>query len=409
MEEHPQARYIVKKLKKHGYIAYYAGGWVRDFLLQLPSDDIDIATNATPEIIQKLFKKTVPIGISFGIVLVIIDDRQYEVATFRSDIEYLDGRRPTKIEFSSAIEDAKRRDFTINGMFYDPIEEKVIDYVNGKNDLGKKIIKAIGNPHERIKEDRLRMIRAIRIATRFKFKIDEDLKDAIVKHANELFPAVAIERITQEFYKMKTFASFHQALLILHEQTLLSVIFPKLKTTSLKTLNTRLNAIDDFPKETPLIAYLNELFDKNTLNDAIALAKYLKLANYEVDFIKHLYFTRNLLKISLNSISRYKLAYFYAHNFSENCLLILASEMLLENRREFLKSHEDYKNSLLIHIERIKTNKPLISSKYLLNEGIKPGIKMGKLLKEAEEISINDNINETSPIVDRLKRSSHWK
>jgi len=408
MEEHPQARLIVNELKKHGYIAYYAGGWVRDYLLQLPSDDIDIATNAMPETIQKLFKKTVPIGISFGIILVIIDDRQYEVATFRSDLEYKDGRRPTKIEFSSAQEDAKRRDFTINGMFYDPIEEKVIDLVEGKKDLEKEIVKAIGNPHERIKEDRLRMIRAVRIAVRFNFKLDDDLKDAIISHAKELFPAVAIERITQEFSKMKAFASFHKALSLLHELTLLPVIFPKLKETSIDILNKRLNAIDDFPKETPLIAYLNELFDQHTLSDALELVKYLKLPNYEADFITHLYKTKELLKSPLESISRYDLAKFYAHKFSEKCLLIIAAEKPLEERNLFLQNHESFKQSLLSHIKKIQNKTPLVTSEHLKKEGVLPGIKMGKLLHDAEKISINEDLNDPNLVIEKLKKSAIW-
>src|SRR5690242_9779786 len=127
MEEHPQARFIVETLGSAGYVAYYAGGWVRDFLLNHPSDDIDIATNAPPETIQALFPRTVPIGIAFGIILVIQDGRQYEVATFRQDLEYKDGRRPSKIEFATAAEDAKRRDFTINGMFYDPLKDEILD------------------------------------------------------------------------------------------------------------------------------------------------------------------------------------------------------------------------------------------------------------------------------------------
>ncbi len=409
MVEHPQARFIVNELKKHGYIGYYAGGWVRDYLLQLPSDDIDIATNAMPETIQKLFKKTVPIGISFGIILVIIDDRQYEVATFRSDLEYKDGRRPTKIEFSSAQEDAKRRDFTINGMFYDPIEEKVIDFVGGKEDLKKEIVKAIGNPHERIKEDRLRMIRAIRIAVRFNFKLDDNLKDAIITHAKELFPAVAIERITQEFCKMKAFASFHKALLLLHELTLLPVIFPKLEKTSIEVLNKRLNAIDDFPKETPLIAYLNELFDKHTLNEALELVKYLKLPNQEADFIIHLYNTKKLLKAPIESISRYDLAKFYAHKFSEKTLLIIAAEMPLEKRNSFLQIHETSKQNLLDHIKKIQNKTPVVTSKHLKNAGILPGIQMGKLLQEAEKISINEDLNDPNLVIEKLKKSSLWE
>src|SRR3989338_2628829 len=143
MEEHPQARQIVETLAKAGFVAYYAGGWVRDFLLNHPSDDIDIATNAPPETIQALFPHTVPIGLAFGIILVIIDGKQYEVATFRQDLAYKDGRRPTKIAFATAIEDAKRRDFTINGMFFDPLKEEVLDYVSGKTDLENQVIRAI--------------------------------------------------------------------------------------------------------------------------------------------------------------------------------------------------------------------------------------------------------------------------
>ena len=145
MEEHPQARKVIDTLHRAGFIAYYAGGWVRDFLLQHPSDDIDIATNAPPETIQALFEHTVPIGIAFGIVLVIIEGHQYEVATFRQDLDYLNGRRPERIEFTTAKEDAKRRDFTINGMFYDPIRKEVLDYVEGKADLKAGLIRAIGN------------------------------------------------------------------------------------------------------------------------------------------------------------------------------------------------------------------------------------------------------------------------
>src|SRR3989344_8356675 len=127
MEEHPQARYIIETLAEAGFVAYYAGGWVRDFLLNHPSDDIDIATNAPPETIQVLFPHTVPIGIAFGTILVIVEGHQYEVATFRQDFDYQDGRRPSKIAFATAIEDARRRGFTINVMVYVPCKGEVLD------------------------------------------------------------------------------------------------------------------------------------------------------------------------------------------------------------------------------------------------------------------------------------------
>src|SRR3990167_3427186 len=275
MDEHPQAEFIVDQLAKAGFIAYYAGGWVRDFLLQHPSDDIDIATNAPPETIQALFSHTVPIGIAFGIVLVIIDGHQYEVATFRQDLDYHDGRRPSRIIFATAQDDAHRRDFTINGMFYDPKKDEILDYVNGRADLEAKIIRAIGNPHERIKEDRLRMIRAIRLACRFSFQIEEKTKAAILVHAKELFPAVAIERVWQEFTKGHNFGKLYPMLIMLHEFHLLETIFPVLKNQSIQDLKQELIYIQNYPKNAPLIASFLPLFPKASVEEQIALCKKL--------------------------------------------------------------------------------------------------------------------------------------
>ena len=184
MEEHQQARIIVETLHRAGFLAYYAGGWVRDFLLNHPSDDIDIATNAPPETVQALFSHTVPIGIAFGIILVIQEGHTYEVATFRQDFDYQDGRRPARIQFSTAAEDAKRRDFTINGLFYDPVREEILDYINGREDIRAGIIRAIGNPHERIKEDRLRMIRgdSPRVPLRFSDRKENGRCDSRPRH-----------------------------------------------------------------------------------------------------------------------------------------------------------------------------------------------------------------------------------
>src|SRR6185437_5720237 len=169
MEMYEVATHIVKRLVEAGHLAYFAGGWVRDFLLNHPSDDIDIATSASVEEIQALFPKTIPVGIAFGIVIVVEKGHQFEVATFRKDRGYVDGRRPTGIDPASPEEDAQRRDFTLNGMFYDPLQKKVLDFVSGQEDLKKGIIRAIGNPHERFLEDRLRMMRAVRYGTRFGF------------------------------------------------------------------------------------------------------------------------------------------------------------------------------------------------------------------------------------------------
>jgi len=199
---------IVKKLQEAGYIAYFAGGWVRDFILQKPSDDIDIASSATVEEIQRLFPKTIPVGVAFGIVIVVQDGHQFEIASFRKDRGYVDGRRPVGIDPATPEEDAQRRDFTINGMFYDPVQDKIFDFVDGIKDLKKGIIRAIGDPKARFTEDRLRMMRAVRYSTRFNFPIESDTLQAILSQAETLLPSVAMERIWQEFKKMSQFSHF---------------------------------------------------------------------------------------------------------------------------------------------------------------------------------------------------------
>lgn len=390
MEEHPEARFIVETISKAGFSAYYAGGWVRDYLLQHPSDDIDIATNAPPETIQALFEKTVPLGIAFGIVLVIVDGKDYEVATFRQDFDYRDGRRPTKVEFSTAEEDAKRRDFTINGMFFDPITNRVLDFVGGQEDLKKGIIRAIGDPHTRIQEDRLRMIRAIRMSCRFSFPIDPSTQAAIRAHASELFPAVAIERVVQELEKGHAFDKLPQMLLCLHEYDLLAQIFPALLHVSLEELKHRLSHLVLVPHEAPLIAFLLPLFPHFHLQDAIALCKRLKLSNEQVRFAVRMDQAKRLIA---GHPSLWEWAHFYALDDSLSVLQSIGAKM---------EEHEIRRDQLNAAIRRIRDNQPLVSSADLQQMGISPGKEMGRLLKEAEQISINEGIESKDQLLKRL-------
>ena len=189
---------ILNKIRSAGFTAYFAGGAVRDRLLGRTPKDYDIATNALPEQIEELFEKTVAVGKAFGVIMVVQNGIETEVATFREDAGYQDGRRPDSVHFCGAKEDAKRRDFTINGMFYDPVADEVIDYVGGKADLEKKIIRAIGDPERRFAEDHLRMLRAVRFAHTLGFSIDPDTRKAIQNHAADL-AKISVERIENEF------------------------------------------------------------------------------------------------------------------------------------------------------------------------------------------------------------------
>jgi poly(A) polymerase len=222
------ARHIVQTLRDHGFVAYLAGGCVRDRLLSLEPKDFDVATNAPAEVVQRVFPNTVPVGLQFGVVLVVNDGTPCEVATFRSDGVYLDGRHPTSVHFSNAQEDAQRRDFTINGMFYDPLTEDVIDYVGGREDLRVRVIRAIGDPYARFAEDRLRMLRAVRLAARLDFTIAPDTFAAI----HNLAPTIgdiAWERIGDEIIKILTGRGARRAFELLSESRLLHAVLPEIE------------------------------------------------------------------------------------------------------------------------------------------------------------------------------------
>lgn len=198
---HKTATEIVKTLCKAGHQAYFAGGCVRDMLLKKEPKDYDIATSARPEEIEKLFGETYAVGKSFGVIHVVEDGYTFEVATFRSDSGYSDGRRPDAVIFTHAEEDAKRRDFTINGLFYDPLEKRVHDFVGGQDDLSNKLIRFIGDPHQRILEDHLRIIRAVRFKTTLEFGYHPDTYAALKKHA-PLADNVSWERVRDELNKL---------------------------------------------------------------------------------------------------------------------------------------------------------------------------------------------------------------
>jgi poly(A) polymerase len=193
-----QAVEIVGRLQRAGHAAYFAGGSVRDQLLGLEAKDYDVATSALPDQVQKLFPRVTDLtGKSFGVVRVLVGDASYEVATFRHDVAYADGRRPVAVRFTTAEEDAQRRDFTINGLFYDPIAEKLIDYVGGEADLKARVLRAIGDPAARFAEDHLRLLRAIRFAARLNFRIEEKTWAAIVAAAPQI-RGISAERIRDE-------------------------------------------------------------------------------------------------------------------------------------------------------------------------------------------------------------------
>lgn len=192
---------IASRLVASGCTAYFAGGCVRDRLLGLEPADYDVATDATPARIAQIFPGARGVGESFGVMLVRSGGRTVEVATFRSDGRYLDGRRPESVDFGTAEQDARRRDFTINGLFEDPESGRIVDFVGGVEDLQKRLLRAIGSPDQRFQEDRLRVLRAVRFAARFDLTWDPATQAAVRRHAGDLM-GVSRERVGQEVRRM---------------------------------------------------------------------------------------------------------------------------------------------------------------------------------------------------------------
>lgn len=222
------ARAITETLRTKGFTAYFAGGCVRDYLRGQKPQDFDIATTATPEQVEKIFRRTIPVGKQFGVMIVVEEEIPFEVATFRCEGGYQDGRHPTQVLFTQPEEDAKRRDFTVNGMFYDPFAEKVIDFVGGMKDLPQKVIRAIGEPAARFEEDKLRLLRAVRFASTLGFEIEKNTWDALRKHASRIHD-VSPERIREELVKIFTRSGAARGFVLLSESGLMKEILPEVE------------------------------------------------------------------------------------------------------------------------------------------------------------------------------------
>lgn len=248
------AEQVVQQLRAAGHEALWAGGCVRDELLGRTPKDYDVATSARPEQVRELFgkRRTLAIGAAFGVIAVLGGKQRepIEVATFRNDGAYLDGRRPSEVEFSTAEEDAQRRDFTINGLFFDPAEQRVIDYVGGEQDLQAGVVRAIGEARERFTEDKLRMLRAVRFATTFEFSLDEATLSAIRAMASEV-TVVSAERIGVELRKILQHAERARGVELLRESQLLQPLLPQLtpiatdQETEWQRLLARLTALEN--------------------------------------------------------------------------------------------------------------------------------------------------------------------
>ena len=218
---------VVRRLQEAGFTAYWVGGCVRDALLGREPEDYDVATAARPEQIEALFPRTVPVGRQFGVILVVEAGLELEVATFRAEADYQDGRRPSHVTFADAIADAQRRDFTVNGLFYDPVRAELHDWVHGQADLRARILRTIGAPAERFAEDHLRLLRAVRFAAQLDFTIEPDAFTAVRARAADI-RSVSAERVRDELLRLFRPPHAARGLELLRTSGLLAQLLPEL-------------------------------------------------------------------------------------------------------------------------------------------------------------------------------------
>lgn len=390
---------IVQVLVRAGFIAYFAGGCVRDHLMGIPPHDIDIATDASVDEVSALFARSIQVGSAFGVVQVILDGRGYEVASFRKESGYSDGRHPDHVERASPEEDAARRDFTINGMFYDPMTNKVIDYVGGESDLNKRLLRAIGDPIERMEEDRLRALRAIRFACRFDLKMDPQTLKAVEAVAKKIPSSVSIERIREELGKMASHLSFSKALFSLQETGILEAIFPEFRKGNLDR-----ESIDLLGPDIPLELKLIGLFMHLPKEGREALFERLKcsrLARSRIDAFSA------FEQMDFESAPPHEKARLLAHPERDLILKALFAHMG-QAKGSLQEIVENDLRELDFHIEALRKKKAILRASDLTAEGISPGPLLGELLETAQNDAIDSDIRDKAALLERLKKGPLW-
>jgi poly(A) polymerase len=427
------AREIAARLREHGRIAYFAGGCVRDMVASTTPKDFDIATDATPEIVQKIFPRTYAVGAHFGVVVVVESGTNFEVATFRSDDVYIDGRRPTSVHFATPEEDAKRRDFTINGMFFDPEKNEVIDFVGGRADLAAKLVRAIGDPAQRFAEDRLRMLRAVRFAAVLDYKIDKQTWDALVAQAPSI-NQISAERIRDELVRIFLSANRVRGWDLLDESGLLKNILPEIDAMKDCAQPEQFHPEGDVFKHTRIMLQLLPENVSVPLVFSVLLHDAAKPVTSTVDesgrirfnghdrigaemteqIMERLRFSRAEIDATVEMVRQHmvfkdvpqmrvaKLKRFMARpTFEEELELhrvdCASSHGMLDNYEFLLQKREEFANEPIIP-------PPLVTGEDLIALGMKPGPKFGEILEAVETRQLEGALRNREEALDWLKQ-----
>jgi poly(A) polymerase len=386
---------IIKVLHRNGFEALLAGGCVRDMLLGRAAKDYDVATNAKPQQIIKLFERTLKVGAKFGVVIVLLDDKQIEVATFRAEAGYQDGRHPQAVRFTNAAEDAARRDFTINGMFYQPLEKKVIDFVGGQIDLKRKIVRTIGRPEERFAEDYLRMLRAVRFATQLDFEIEPKTLTAVCKYADEICK-ISGERICMELEAILTDPSRADGLWLMERAGLIKQIFPGLTA---EQISLAIKVLSKLKKKTNFALALAALFIGCPTEFALERIRILKLSRNQTKHVKFLLANRGKLLDEKMSLARLKL---------------ILSEPYFRDLYELQRALQRAQNKSIGSLVKLKRRirklgdielrpKPLLDGFELIKLGACPGPLLGRLAEEMYIAQLENTLRTKQQAVEWVK------
>lgn len=375
---------IITILRKEGYQALFAGGCVRDKILDRPAKDYDVVTDAHPKDVMRIFNRTIKVGAKFGVIIVILHKHQIEVATFRTESGYADGRHPEKVQFATAKEDASRRDFTVNGMFYDPIGKQVMDYVHGQRDIEKKIIRTIGDPDQRFGEDYLRMLRAIRFSTQLDFIIEKKTWGSITELAKKI-TNISGERIAMEFESILTNPRRAQGAAMLWQSGLTPAIFKGLKPDAAQF---GLDVLSRLPERIDFPISLAALFADCDEKFALQTCKILRLSNAHAKHLKFLLRNRGVLLDEFLSLAQLKM---------------IAHEPYFWDLHELQKAILHTKGQSVFQLVNVKKRvmelkgknlrpKPLLDGHELINLGVQPGPMVGLVSQEMYIAQLGEEI-----------------
>jgi len=427
------AREVAQRLRGQGHIAYFAGGCVRDMVRGLPAKDFDVATDATPDIVQKIFPHTYAVGAHFGVVVVVENGFNFEVATFRSDGAYLDHRHPVDVRFSSPEEDAKRRDFTINGMFFDPEKDELIDFVGGRADLEEKLVRAIGDPAARFAEDRLRMLRAVRFATVLDYKIDNRTWDALVASAASI-NEISAERIREELLRIFLSPNRVRGWELLDRSGLMRTILPELDAMKGCLQPEQFHPEGDvfehtrlmlglLPEKVSLPLVLSVLFhdvgkpvtatvdetgrirfnehDRIGATMTESIMERLRFSRAEIDAVvemvkQHMVF-KDVPKMRVAKLKRFMARPTFEEELELHRVDCASSHKMMDNYEFLLQKREEFANEPIIP-------PPLIRGDDLIALGMKPGPKFGEILEAVETRQLEGALKDREEALDWVKR-----